>query len=189
MDKNPKKDSIAVKPDKVYSDIQRDIQKYIDPGIFNCYQCGKCTAGCPLADIFEYKPNQIIMLVQNGRIEDIINSNSIFLCLTCEICSSRCPQDVHIARIMNYIRNEAWKMGKVKIPSIKRFYKLFLKEVSITGKVYEPGLIAGLNLINGRLFNDMDLALKILGKRKIKILPDFVKQRKGISKAVDKYLK
>lgn len=172
----------------LYSSIQSDILKYIDPGIINCYQCGKCTAGCPLSDIFEYKPNQIIMLVQAGRIESIINSNSIFLCLSCEICSSRCPQDVHIAKIMQYIRNEAWKMDKVKVASIKRFYKLFLREVGITGRSYEPGLIAGLNLISGKLLNDMDIAVKILGKRKIKFLPEFVKDRKGISKIVKKYL-
>ncbi|MBM3699461.1 MAG: heterodisulfide reductase subunit C [Actinobacteria bacterium] len=188
MNTGLKQKKAGAKMDEFYSSIQRDILKYIDPGIINCYQCGKCTAGCPLSDIFEYKPNQIMMLVQAGRIESIINSNSIFLCLSCEICSSRCPQDVHIAKIMQYIRNEAWKVDKIKVASIKRFYKLFLKEVGITGRSYEPGLIAGLNLISGKLLNDMDIAVKILGKRKINLIPEFVKDRKGISRIVKKYL-
>ena len=168
--------------------IKRDILDYIEPKIYNCYQCGKCTAGCPLSDVFEYKPNQIIRLVQSGKIDSIINSNSIFLCLSCEICSSRCPQDIHIATIMNFIRNEAWKANRFKIKSISRFYRTFLRIVSGTGRSFEPGLLVGLNLLSGKFFNDMDLALDILKKRKIKLLPEFVKDRKHITKTIKKYL-
>ena len=168
--------------------IRREILEYIEPKIYNCYQCGKCTSGCPLSDVFEYKPNQIIRLVQLGRIDSIIKSNSIFLCLSCEICSSRCPQDVHIATIMNYIRNEAWKAGRFKIKSISRFYRMFLRIVGRTGRSFEPGLLMSLNFLSGRLFNDMDLALDILKKRKIKLLPEFVKGRKQITKIIKKYM-
>lgn len=168
--------------------IRSEILEYIEPKIYNCYQCGKCTAGCPLSDVFEYKPNQIIRLVQSGRIDSIIKSNSIFLCLSCEICSSRCPQDVHIATIMNYIRNEAWKADIFKIKSISRFYRMFLRIVGRTGRSFEPGLLMSLNFLSGRLFNDMDLALDILKKRKIRLLPEFVKERKQIIKIIKKYM-
>ena len=168
--------------------IRNEILDYIEPKIYNCYQCGKCTSSCPLSDIFEYKPNQIIRLVQSGKIDAIINSNSIFLCLSCAICSSRCPQDVHIATIMNFIRNEAWKSGRFKIKSIERFYKTFLRIVSRTGRSYEPGLLMSLNFLSGRLFNDMDLAPGILSKRKIRLLPEFVKERKQITKTIKKYM-
>jgi len=168
--------------------IRNEILDYIEPKIYNCYQCGKCTSSCPLSDVFEYKPNQIIRLVQSGNIDAIINSNSIFLCLSCAICSSRCPQDVHIATIMNYIRNEAWQSGRFKIKSIKRFYKTFLRIVGITGRSYEPGLLMTLNFLSGRLFNDMDLAPGILIKRKIRLLPEFVKKRKQITKTIKKYM-
>jgi len=168
--------------------IKRDILEYIDPKVYNCYQCGKCTAGCPLSDIFEYKPNQVIDLVRAGRIDDIINSNSIFLCLSCAICSSRCPQDIHIASIMNFIRNEAWKSGRFKVKSILRFYRTFLRIIGTTGRSYEPGLLMSLNFLSGRLFNDMDLAFGIIKKRKISFLPDRIKGRKDISRTVKKYL-
>lgn len=168
--------------------IRKEILEYIEPNVYNCYQCGKCTSGCPLSDVFEYKPNQIIRLVQSGNIDAIINSNSIFLCLSCEICSSRCPQDVHIATIMNFIRNEAWKAGRFRIKSIARFYKTFLRIVGRTGRSFEPGLLLGLNILNGKFFNDMDLALDILRKRKIRILPEFVKKRQDITKTINKNL-
>jgi len=168
--------------------IRSDILDHIEPKIYNCYQCGKCTAGCPLSDVFEYKPNQIIRLVQAGKIDSIVKSNSIFLCISCEICSSRCPQDVHIATIMNFIRNEAWKADRFKIKNIARFYKIFLIIIGRTGRSYEPGLLMSLNLLNGKLFNDMDLALDILRKRKIRLLPEFIKGRKHITKTIKKYM-
>lgn len=179
---------MAKKKNNNIDKIKKEILEYIEPKIYNCYQCGKCTAGCPLSDVFEYKPNQIIRLVQSGKIDSIIKSNSIFLCLSCAICSSRCPQDVHIATIMNFIRNEAWKADRFKIKSIARFYKTFLRIVGRTGRSFEPGLLMSLNFLSGRLFNDMDLALDILKKRKIKLLPEFVKERKQISKTIKKYM-
>lgn len=179
---------VARKKNNDANRIRSDILDYIEPKIYNCYQCGKCTAGCPLSDVFEYKPNQIIRLVQSGKIDSIIKSNSIFLCLSCEICSSRCPQDIHIATIMNFIRNEAWRAGRFKIKSIARFYRTFLGIVGRTGRSFEPGLLMSLNLLSGRLFNDMDLALDILRKRKIRLLPEFIKGRKDIIKIIKKYM-
>jgi hypothetical protein len=89
---------------------------------------------------------------------------------------------------MNFIRNEAWKAGRFKIKSIARFYRTFLRIVGRTGRSFEPGLLMGLNILNGKFFNDMDLALDILKKRKIRMLPEFVKDRKQVSKTVKKYL-
>ncbi len=168
--------------------IKEDIVNYIDPNIYNCYQCGKCTASCPMVDAFEYKPNQIIRLVMLDKIDKILDSNSVYLCLSCEICSSRCPQDVHIASIMNFIRNESWKIDEFKIKNISRFYKIFLRIISRFGRVYEPGLIAGLNILSGKFFNDADIAMKLRGKRKIKLLPEIIKGRKQVAGVIKKYL-
>ncbi len=179
---------MTTKIDKSTDRIKNDILQYIEPKIYNCYQCGKCTSSCPLSDVFEYKPNQIIRLIQSGNIDAIVNSNSIFLCLSCSICSNRCPQDIHIATTINFIRNEAWKSKRFKIKSIARFYREFLRIVGITGRIFEPGLLLRLNLLNGRFFNDMDLVLGILKKRKIRLLPEFVKKRKNISKIINNNL-
>ena len=168
--------------------IKSDLLNYIEPNMYNCYQCGKCTAGCPLADAFEYKPNQIIRLVMLDKIDKILDSNSIYLCLSCDICSSRCPQEVHISTIMNFIRNESWKIGEFKNKNISRFYNLFLRILGKFGRSYEPGLIMGLNVLSGKFFNDSDIALKILGKRKIKMLPEIIKGRKSVGKVIKKYL-
>ncbi len=168
--------------------IHDEIVNIIDPKIYNCYQCGRCTAGCPLADVYEYQPNEIIRLIQLNKIDSIFKANSIYICLSCEICSSRCPQEVKIASIMNYLRVKSWQYRKFRLPLIRNFYKIFLKIVSIFGRSYEPLLILILNLINKRFFNDFDIALKIIKKKKIKVIPELIKNRRDVSAIVNKYL-
>ena len=168
--------------------IRNELINIIEPNIFNCYQCGKCSAGCPLNNVYEYQPNQIIRLIQIDEIDSIFKANSIYLCLSCEICSSRCPQEVNIAAIMNYLRIESWGNDSFKVKAIRNFYMSFLKITQLFGRSYEPALIVSLNLMNGNFFNDFDIAINILKKKKIKLIPEVVKGRRSISKVIKKYL-
>ncbi|MBM3705884.1 MAG: heterodisulfide reductase subunit C [Actinobacteria bacterium] len=168
--------------------IRDEIVKEIDPGIYNCYQCGRCTAGCPLADVYEYQPNEIIRLVQLNRIDAILNSNSVYLCASCEICSSRCPQEVKVSAIMNHLRIKSWQNRSFKLKESLNFYRIFLGIVEKLGRSFEPALILILNLLNGRFFNDMDLVPGILIRRKIKLVPELTRQRKEVSAIIKKYL-
>ncbi|MGM0366531.1 MAG: 4Fe-4S dicluster domain-containing protein [Actinomycetota bacterium] len=171
-----------------YQKIKGDLQNYIEPNINYCCQCGKCSAGCPVVDLYEYKPHQIISLIQSGQMDKIVNSDTIWLCVECDICSDRCPEKISIAAIMNHLRVVTWKESTRKEKSISKFYRLFNKVVQIFGRSYEPGLIMGLNVGTGRFFNDADIAVDILKKRKIKILPEMVKGRKKMGKVIKKYL-
>lgn len=176
------------KINKDFENIRNELINFIEPNIFYCYQCGKCSAGCPLADVYEYQPNQIIRLIQADRIDLIFEANSIYLCLACEICSSRCPQEVDIAAIMNYLRIKSWEYDSFKDKAVRNFYKSFLKIIQLFGRSYEPALIFSLNLMNGNLFNDFDIAVDILKKKKIKLIPEIVKDRKSVSGVIKKYL-
>lgn len=178
-----------MKSDKNYlNKIHDEIVTVVEPNIYYCYQCGRCTAGCPLADVYEYQPNEVIRLIQLNKIDSILNANSVYLCLSCEICSSRCPQEVKIASIMNYLRISSWQYRRFRLPLIRNFYNLFLKIVGIFGRSFEPLLILSLNLVNKRFFNDFDIAIKILKKGKIRIIPELIKNRKDISEVVHRYL-
>ncbi len=63
----------------------------------NCYQCGKCTAGCPAADAMDFMPNQVLRLVQADEIDRVMRSRAIWLCVSCLTCTTRCPQSVDCA--------------------------------------------------------------------------------------------
>ncbi len=69
-----------------------------------CMACGKCSATCPAYDEMEYHPHQFVAMVKNGDIEPLLNSNSIYKCLTCFACVDRCPRGVEPARLIEAVR-------------------------------------------------------------------------------------
>ncbi|MGC8811840.1 MAG: 4Fe-4S dicluster domain-containing protein, partial [bacterium] len=76
-----------------------------------CYQCQKCSAGCPLALEMDIKPHQIIHLLALGQKERALASRTIWICASCYTCSTRCPNDIDIAGVMDWLRQTAMKEG------------------------------------------------------------------------------
>ena len=69
-----------------------------------CMKCGKCTASCPAYDEMEYHPHQFVDMVENGRIEELMNSKGIYMCLSCFACVERCPRSVEPAKLIEAVR-------------------------------------------------------------------------------------
>ncbi len=69
-----------------------------------CMRCGKCTATCPSYDDMEYHPHQFVYMVENGEIEALMNSESIYKCLACFACIERCPRQVEPAKLVEAVR-------------------------------------------------------------------------------------
>ena len=69
-----------------------------------CMKCGKCTASCPAYDEMEFHPHQFVDMVENGRIEELMNSKGIYRCLSCFACVERCPRTVEPAKLIEAIR-------------------------------------------------------------------------------------
>ena len=73
------------------------LEKETGENVYLCYQCVKCTSGCPMAEHFDYTPNQIMRAVQLGQ-EEILSSRTLWLCASCNVCTTRCPQGLDVAR-------------------------------------------------------------------------------------------
>lgn len=90
------------------NDVQNAIIKKVEDisgqNVLACYQCGKCSAGCPMVSLMDLLPNQIIRLVQLGQVGDVLNSKTIWLCASCFSCTSRCPKGVDLAKVMEALR-------------------------------------------------------------------------------------
>ncbi|MFL7807317.1 MAG: 4Fe-4S dicluster domain-containing protein, partial [Anaerolineae bacterium] len=71
-----------------------EVERRSGQNLARCYQCGKCSAGCPIAFEMDYPPHQVIRGVQMGMRDLVLASSTIWLCAACETCSTRCPQDV-----------------------------------------------------------------------------------------------
>lgn len=74
----------------------------VDPK--KCMRCGKCTATCPAFDEMEYHPHQFVYMVENGDIEPLMQSKSLYMCLTCFACVDRCPRGVEPAKLVEAVR-------------------------------------------------------------------------------------
>lgn len=139
-----------------------------------CYQCEKCTSGCPVSQEMEMPPARVMHAIQLNQKEEVLKANSIWLCASCETCTTRCPQGIDISRVMDALRIIA-RREKVKaaLPLVPAFYTLCLRTLKYAGCIYEAG-VAGLMRLKARtLFKDMPLAKQFLKKGKLKILPTF----------------
>ena len=80
-----------------------------------CYQCGKCTAGCPLSASMDLMPNQVLRLLQLGEYEQVLQSSTIWQCASCLTCASRCPKEVDPARVMEALRTVLLRQGRIRM--------------------------------------------------------------------------
>ncbi len=154
-----------------------------------CFQCRKCAVGCPIAFAMDLTPTQIIHAARLGLESLVLNSKTIWLCASCQTCTTRCPQDVDIARVMDAARIMAIHAGvKPSVKSVHRFFSTLVQNVSWFGRIYELGLFAMLKLKSGEFTKDMELGRHMLMKGKIRLIPSFKGSRdaRRIYRAVKK---
>ncbi len=149
------------------------IQEAIGQNVYLCYQCVKCTSGCPVADFFDWQPNQIMRAVQLGQEDIALQSKTPWLCASCLTCTTRCPQGLDITAIMEFLTRETLKRGyKPEVPETDQFNKAFMREVNIWGRSYEPGLMAEMILHSPKsAIDDIELYLKFFQKGKVGFFP------------------
>jgi len=137
-----------------------------------CYQCQKCSAGCPVAYAMDVLPNQVIRMVQFGFRERVLSSNTIWVCASCYTCSVRCPNDIDIAKVMDTLRHIALK-SKVKPAErdIPIFHSVFLDSIKSKGRIHELGLIWQYKTKTRDFMKDAALGWKMFRKGKIKLFP------------------
>jgi heterodisulfide reductase subunit C len=140
-----------------------------------CYQCSMCSDGCPVAYAMDYYPNQIIHLVRLGQKEQALKSTAIWLCASCETCSTRCPNEVDIVGLMDVLRRESIH-GGFKSPSsnISKFHTVFVNQIRSKGRVDEACLLLNYEMKSGdflsfrKFFEEAKLGLEMFRKGKLK---------------------
>ncbi len=102
---------IKITTKELTSDFAKEVEERSGIDVKKCYQCGKCTAGCPVAYEMDYMPNQIIRFVQLGLKREALTSRTIWLCASCITCTTRCPREVKIAELMDVLREMSLEEG------------------------------------------------------------------------------
>jgi len=120
----------------------------------------------------DYLSSQVMRLVQLGQEEEALESRAIWLCASCEACTTRCPMEIDIAGVMDTLRMMAIER-KVALPDSRNstFNKAFLKSVRRHGRVFELGMLAAYKLRAREFFSDLDKAPKMLAKGKLSLFP------------------
>ena len=95
---------VIISPQKLHGEFVRKVVEVSGQNLNLCYQCGKCSAGCPMSFAMDLLPNQIMRLVQLGLEEDIANSKTVWLCASCFTCTARCPKGVDLSRVIETLR-------------------------------------------------------------------------------------
>jgi heterodisulfide reductase subunit C2 len=138
-----------------------------------CYQCGKCSAGCPMASESDLRPHQVMRRVVYGSRERALQDESIWLCLTCETCSARCPNGCDPARVIDAVRELAIESGLAQMPrSIGAFHKAFLEQIRTNGRLHEVGLVMDYKLKTGDLMKDVTNAPGMFTRGKLNLRAD-----------------
>jgi heterodisulfide reductase subunit C2 len=102
--------------------------------VSSCYQCKKCSAGCPLTFAMDLLPDRVIRLAALGQMETLLSCRTIWVCASCVTCTTRCPNDIDIAGVMDWLKEEALRQGKaVDQPEVAAFQQFFLDSMRRAG--------------------------------------------------------
>ncbi len=160
-----------------------------------CYQCGKCTAGCPRSERMDAPPTRLIRWLQVGEEARALASQAIWDCVACQTCSARCPQGVDCASIMDALRQVAFTRDTVA-PDRRRvvaFQRAFLDNIRRNGRLNELELTASFKLRAFRhdraikpLFQDASLAPQLRKRGKLHLKAERVRNRDVVARIFKK---
>jgi len=155
-----------------------------------CYQCRKCTNGCPVTFAMDIFPDQVMRYIQLGLQKEVLQSSTIWVCSSCETCTTRCPNEVDIARAMDYLKQTiVAKKAKAKEKNVLTFHRVFLNDIKKRGRIFETGLMQNYLLKSGELINklknltileEMRLGWTMARKGRLNFLPKKIKGKKEV---------
>lgn len=120
-----------------------------------CYQCSKCSGGCPFSRIMEYAPNSILEMIVYGMKDQLLSSRAIQMCIQCGMCGAQCPAGFELYEVMNVLRAMAKEEGyATKEKKVPKMNEIFLGEVKNNGRMHEVNLIVKNMLSQGQLVKD-----------------------------------
>jgi heterodisulfide reductase subunit C2 len=157
-----------------------EIEKASGEKISGCYQCYRCTLGCPVVADMDIYPHRVIRYIVLGEREKVLTSKTMWTCLQCVTCSVRCPNDIDIAHVFDTLRKIAVKEHKEAETDTWKFDQYFIDSVKKHGRLHEMETILRYKIDKRDLFGDTKMGMAMFMKGRMGILPHNIKDRKGL---------
>lgn len=150
--------------------------------VASCYQCLRCSNSCPVSTFMDIKPHQVVRLVQLGQRETLLGASSIWVCLSCEMCSTYCPNEIDVAGLMNHLKNSVVSSRRPPAEyEIAAFHDVFLRVLKENGRINDLQLMQRYRLktllhgqfpSRGEMVSDAGLALDLFKRGRLRLLPE-----------------
>jgi len=177
MVESDKKVTVAQLPQSVIPkpSLRKKIEELSGQKISACFQCQKCTNGCPVTFAMDILPHKAMRLLHLGLVDEVLHSDTIWVCASCETCTTRCPNDIDIARVMDTLRQLSQREGvKSSQKNFPIFHSAFLSSIRRHGRVHEAEMAVNYALKSGGiagLLKQASTGLAMFTRGKIKLLP------------------
>lgn len=171
------------------NDLLEKVEEMSGTSVATCYQCGKCTGGCPMTGEHQGGPREVIRAVQLGVREDAFRNLGAWRCVGCMTCSSRCPFKIDIPKVMDAVRRIAKSEGvelDTAAMKVDSFIQSFLDGVKDYGRLFEATLMLEYNLNSGYLVTNFHKAGAFLSRGKIATWPMRVKKIDRLRRMFDR---
>ena len=157
-----------------------------------CFQCRKCTNGCPVTFAMDIYPDQVMRYIQLGLKQELRESATIWVCASCETCTTRCPNEIDIAGVMDFLKQSVvGEKAKAAESKVLAFHQAFLDDIRKRGRIFEAGLMQNYMLKSGEwlqkmkdltIMDEMRLGWTMYRKGRLNLLPKHIQGRREIKK-------
>lgn len=159
-----------------------------DPRLQHCIQCGTCGGSCPSAADMDHTPRQLFAMIRAGMRDEVLSSNTPWMCVSCYYCAVRCPQDIHIPDVMYALKSVATREGRYPASAPPDFSRVFVSNVRRFGRSYEIGLVVRhyLRHFPLRIPGMAPLGVGMLASGRMGLVPHRIRDRRGLRAILDR---
>jgi heterodisulfide reductase subunit C len=154
--------------------LAETVGKGCGANVCKCYQCKRCSSGCPVATYADMHPAQIMRAIQLGQVDLALDDKFIWLCTSCQTCTTRCPQGIDVAAVMDELRIIARREGRIPAgAALADVLRLNAESIKRWGRLYEVELMTRAMLSRPKdMAGYVPIGKKMMAKRKIRLLPE-----------------
>lgn len=175
----------------VSGSFRAEVEERSGQNLSLCYQCVKCSVGCPIASHMDFTPNAIIRMVQYGQKEKVLSSHAIWLCVSCMTCGVRCPNEIDMSAVMDTLREMSREAGLAHEAerNVVVLHEEFVRSVKYWGRLHEVSFFIPYIVRSLDLFTNAFSGVHLFARGKLPLIPKQIKGIDQIRKIFDKGFK